>query len=280
MSMDEQLEDLLPYYALGTLTDAERADVDAYVARDPQAASRLREMMAAAAVLPAAVTPVQPRASLKRNLMNRVRAEAESRAPQPERAGFDLGQWLVSIQRRFAPALALGALALAIVAGGWGFSLNAEVARLQMQVATQAALAAQVEALKQEAAVLRGELQAQNDVIAHLVSPGALAKSIASTAAQSVAYGQLINDPNDNTTILVLSGLPQLEPGKVYQFWWIQGETPIGAETFTVDARGRAVVRVTSSGPPTDYNAMGITVEPEGGSLTPTTTPVMLGQIS
>jgi anti-sigma-K factor RskA len=95
-----------------------------------------------------------------------------------------------------------------------------------------------------------------------------------------VAYGQLINDPNDNTTILVLSGLPQLEPGKVYQFWWIKGETPIGAETFTVDARGRAVVRVTSSGPPTDYNAMGITVEPEGGSLTPTTTPVMLGQIS
>jgi anti-sigma-K factor RskA len=280
MSMDERLEDLLPFYALGTLTDSERAEVEAYIAMDSNARERLRQLQSATEAL-AAATPMQPSPVLKRKLMARVQADARQRSDSAQQqADPGPNRFFDSLRRHFAPALALGGLALAVAAVAWALALNAEVTQLRAQLANQNELAAQVAELKQQTESLRQELQAQNKVLIHLASPGSRTVSIAGTAQLPDAYGQLINDSTRNTTILVISGLPQLEPGKVYQFWWIKGEAAIPAETFAVDEQGRAVVEVSSAEPPTSYNAMGVTVEPAGGSEQPTTQPIMLGTIS
>ncbi|MGQ0601155.1 MAG: anti-sigma factor [Anaerolineales bacterium] len=278
--MDNRLEDLLSFYALGTLTDSERAEVEAYIAVNGEARERLWELQAAAEALATATTPVQPSPALKSRLMARVHADVRQRVVTKPQTESGLLRFFDSLRQRFAPALAVGGLALAVAAAAWALTLNAEVIQLRAQLATQNELATQVAELKLETESLRQELQEQNKVLAHLASPGSYTVSIAGTAQLPEAYGQLINDPTRHTTVLVISGLPQLEPGKVYQFWWIKGETPIAAETFAVDEQGRAVVEVSSAETPTSYNAMGVTVEPAGGSQQPTTQPIMLGQIS
>jgi hypothetical protein len=248
-------------------------------------------MQTAAEALPTAIAPVPPSPAIKRSLMTRVQKDARARlAPtrteRPNTPAPSTSLW-ESLKLRLAPGFAAGGVALAIAVTVWAVSLNGEVARLRAesdqlrtQLTQQTEIAAQVVQLREETQALRQELQAQSNVLSHLASPGAQTMSISGTEALPTAYGQLISDPERNATVLVIAGLPQLEAGKVYQFWWIRGDTPIGAETFRVDADGRAIVEVSSKDAPVSYNAMGVTVEPEGGSQAPTTQPIMLGQIS
>jgi anti-sigma-K factor RskA len=58
----------------------------------------------------------------------------------------------------------------------------------------------------------------------------------------------------------------------------IAGDTPLSAGVFEVDEGGVAVVQVARDAAPGAFDAVGVSVEPEGGSPTPTGDIVMLGQ--
>ena len=76
--MDE-IEELFPFYALGALSDDERARVEAYVAANPGAKARLDEIMKTASALAYEAAPVEPSPALKKSLMERVNADARAR---------------------------------------------------------------------------------------------------------------------------------------------------------------------------------------------------------
>ncbi|MDO9380128.1 MAG: anti-sigma factor [Nocardioidaceae bacterium] len=70
--------------------------------------------------------------------------------------------------------------------------------------------------------------------------------------------------------VVAVNGLPVTDEGTVYQLWMLQGDVPVPNETF-VGGEG------SSSHLFTDFDAadaVAITVEPQGGSTTPTTTPI------
>jgi len=272
--MDEQVEDLIPLYALGALTDEERLQVEAYIAANPEAKARLDEMTQTASMLLYDVTPVEPSAELKKSLMDRVKADAQTQAarsgaaqpvaaapraasrPQPERPRFNLWDLL----RALSPAFAALSLVAAILLGGWAIALNNEVAQLRA-----------------ETAALRRALADQRDVIAQIAAPADQIVVVAGTEHQPKAHGRLIAH-NDGSAVLVVSGLDQLEAGRVYQLWMIAGNTPLSAGLFEVDEGGVAVVQVATGAAPGAFNAVGVSVEPDGGSQTPTGDIVMLGQ--
>ncbi|HYL93302.1 MAG TPA: anti-sigma factor, partial [Alphaproteobacteria bacterium] len=71
--------------------------------------------------------------------------------------------------------------------------------------------------------------------------------------------------------LLIASNLGPLPQKKVYQLWLLpaDGSAPMPAGTFMPDANGSALMdHVMSAG--IDAKAFAITMEPEGGSLTPT----------
>jgi len=72
-------------------------------------------------------------------------------------------------------------------------------------------------------------------------------------------------------------GLTALPAGKVYQLWTIKGAVATGAGIFVPDAAGAASVTaaVAAGAPPPD--AFGVTIEPAGGSATPTMPIVLVG---
>lgn len=256
--MNERLEDLFPFYALGALTDDERAEVDAYAAADPGARARLDEAIRTAGSVAFDAAPVEPAPRLKQALMARVAADARTRHPTaPSRWGFS-GSRLFSPSRRghsLAVATVAGIL-LAVLFGVWALMLNVEVNRLQQ------------------------ELLAQREVIAQLAASDVRAMSISGTAAQPQARGQLLTDPAQSTALLVVSNLAPLPPDRVYQFWLIRGDAPVSAGTFTVDDRGRAVLPLTSREAIGTFDAVGVSIEPSGGSRQPTGDIVMLGRLA
>ena len=275
--MDERIEELFPLYALGALTDEERAQVDAYVSVNPDARARLAELVDAAAAVPFGVTPVEPSPDVKKALMERVQADvlvpfAPARPVEPSRAR----SWRAALFRPL-PLLAGASLLAAILAVVWAISLNAEVTRLKQE---NAALTAQVDDLEAQNAVLQQELLAREQVIALLSSPGVRAMAIAGTEHQPGASGQLIADPRNQSGVLVVTGLSTLPAGQVYQFWLIDEGVPVGAGTFSVDEQGDAVLEVTASAPIGSFDAMGVSIEPEGGSEQPTGAIVMLSTLS
>ena len=262
-NMDPRIEELLPFYVLDALEEEEKELVESYLAQHPEARAQVQELQAGASALPYAVSSVEPRRHVKEALMARINSEAPKSSPavisrQPtHRASLFEGIFRV---------LSLGAAALAIV---WAFVLNAQVTRLRNEITVlNERLAAQSQSLQQIIANL--PQTNQSDVIT---------VSLRGTQVQPEAQGQLIADPDAQSAVLVISGLPPLEPGRTYQVWLIDGGAPVSAGLLTVDENGQSVLIVTSEEAIGSFNSLGISIEPEGGSLEPTGEIVVLSDL-
>jgi anti-sigma-K factor RskA len=161
--------------------------------------------------------------------------------------------------------LSLGAATIAVL---WAIVLNAQVAKLQNEIsALNNQVAAQSQSIDQLIASLPQSDRSQ-----------VITVSLKGTDAQPRAQGQLIADPNEQSAVLVISGLPPLEPGRTYQVWLI-GDAPVSAGLLTVDQNGQSVLIVTSEEAIGSFNSLGISIEPEGGSEQPTGEIVVLSDL-
>ncbi|MDQ3005655.1 MAG: anti-sigma factor [Chloroflexota bacterium] len=267
--MNEKMEELLTFYALNVVTDAERQQVEAYVAADPEARLRLDEMLRTASALAYASEPMDPPPALKRTLMDRVNADAEKRfAPQAPIRTSVWSRFIESIVPRagnlFPQAVTAFSLFIALAVGVWGLSLRNELKSLQAQTAQ-----------------LQEEVAQQQALLSVLASPNAQTFVVLGTEHQPDSHGRLIVDSETGSAVLVVGGLQQLEAGKTYEFWLIDGDTPaVAAGLFEVNEEGRAILKVSQAVTPGSYDAVGVSVEPQGGSEQPTGDIVMLSEIN
>lgn len=258
--MENHIEELLPFYALDALTEEEREQVDVYLAKHPEARAQVDEMRRAASALPRGVSPVQPAPRTKAALMARVAADQRAHSsaqiqPSPRVSRFE----------SFFRTLSFAAAAIAIV---WAVALNVQVLRLQGEIAKlNNALVAQSNSL--------------NQIIQKLpqtTAPTTITVALRGTKAQPDAQGQLIADPGSQSAVLVVTGLPPLQPGKTYQVWLI-ANAPVSAGLLTVDANGQGVLIITSKESIGSFKSLGISVEPQGGSPQPTGDIVVLSDL-
>jgi anti-sigma-K factor RskA len=153
------------------------------------------------------------------------------------------------------PRIAVGIAAAAVVVAGV-FGVN--------QHNTQQRLSA----IENQLTAARAHNQQIDTVLAandlHLVSDKT---SVGGTVSAILSPGQA-------KLVVVTSGLPALPAGKVYELWMLGGTNvakPSGL--LTAAAHGRTVP-VVASGYVHGYS-LGVTVEPAGGTLKPTTKPIL-----
>jgi anti-sigma-K factor RskA len=262
--MDPRIEELLPFYVLDALTEEEKELVESYLAEHPEARIQVQDLQSGASALPYTVSAVEPPGQVKEALMRRVTADAQARQRTEARAPAEPSRGRLRLEDLFR-VLSLGAATVAIL---WAFALNGQIARLQDQVASlNDQVTAQSESLDE---LIRNLPQTgESDIIS---------VSLKSTETQPRALGQLIADPNDQSAMLVISGLPPLEPGQTYQVWLI-GNAPVSAGLLTVDENGQSVLIITSEEAIGSFNSVGISIEPEGGSMEPTGEIVVLSEL-
>jgi len=65
------------------------------------------------------------------------------------------------------------------------------------------------------------------------------------------------------TTVDLQAELPPLRRGEVYELWFVRGGGRVSAGTFTVDAAGRADLRLSTAARGPGYDRLGITREPD-----------------
>ncbi len=296
--MNERIEqELFPFYALGALTAAERAEVDAYLAANPQAKARLDALMNTTEQLFHNIEPIQPSPEVKATLMSRVRA-AEPRPPTavpptPPQRQQKPASWADRLRHGYGrfrahptlPALAGACLLLAILAGSWAASQSRQQAGLQTQItdlfAEVVALRREKEVLQTQNAALRQQIENQGSLLATYRQPGSITLAIGDASGRHPeAIGTLTIDPQTETAVFTADNLTPLGASQVYQLWLIRGDTPISAGLFSVDETGYGVLAVATAVPGT-FDAIGLTIEPAGGSQTPTLDQlILLGTVS
>jgi anti-sigma-K factor RskA len=343
--MNEQFEDLLAIYVLGGLLPEEAAEVEAYIAANPQAAAMVEEALAAAALLPFAAPPLEPSPEADAALFARIEADlppqsapvatavSHQHSTPPQRTIWDSLRDFFSFP--LVTAVSLGTAVLILL---WGLSLNQQVRDLnqdrqqltanndnlrtdldavtsenlrlvarvtELQAANQA-LDKKLDELAQnnadliatnnsfqadieQATVNLDELQAYSAALeAQLTnalasqpfdSANIYAVTLPGTEDQPAASAQLVIDPVTNTALLIVDGMPALPEDSVYQVLLIRGTEHETAETFRVDTEGEGVLLVHSTEPLQSFDAVGVSIEPEGGSVQRTGDIVLLGSI-
>lgn len=245
MSAEAHVIDLLPAYALDCLDEAEVVLVSEHLARCPDCQAEWRAYQQTVDQLVLAGPEAAPSPALKVRLMDRIKPA--DRPVPPRQSSLSRWSWLESFMGRFGPGLVAAGLVLILLLGLSDVWLWQQLNQL--------------EAAQPELAVM-GTVPLQG------------------TEFMPLAHGLVVISVDGEHGTLVVDGLPPLDKYHQYQLWLIEddGQRQSGG-VFSVDEEGYGALWVSSPAPLSDYAAVGITIEPAGGSPGPTGEKVMGGDL-
>lgn len=269
MYRNDDVEQLFPFYALDAVTEQERELVENYVSSNPDARVRLEEELALASELALSVQPVSPPPHIKQKVLahaaNRPKQTAVSnnKASVAPKSIAPAGPtfWQRLQQSFVSPLLtgtAVGLVALLLI---WNLNLQRVIDALQVEIA-----------------VLQSEADEQDAILAIL--PESSNIPVQGTEAAPDGVASLYLAQNGTDAVLVVSNLSTLPPDRVYQLWYIGDQGPVDRGTFEVDENGQAYFVVKSDTAIQNFSAIGVSIEPQGGSDQPTGDIVLLGDTS
>lgn len=87
---------------------------------------------------------------------------------------------------------------------------------------------------------------------------------------------EIVLSASEDAAVLQMEGLPAPPEGQTYQAWVFDGDEPVPSATFEPTATGLVTEVLTDAAGATSF---AVTVEPDGGSDTPTTEPVMVFEL-
>ncbi len=109
--------------------------------------------------------------------------------------------------------------------------------------------------------------------------PGLVTVALAGTSAARGAYGTIVIDRDDNRGVMAVRGLAPLDPGRRYQLWILRGNERRSGGLFSVTDDGYGSLQIAVPEDFTGFTGFGISIEPSGGSPSPTGERVMTGRI-
>ena len=296
----DQLADDLAAYALGALTPAERRVLDAQIQASPQLQTRLRALSTTVDALAYSAPQLSPPPAAKARLLARVEADRRKQASasprarpisalgarQPGRNRFRQVQqqaqrqaqsWLDLATGWKLTTLATASALLIFVAASYSLQrqltqLSSTLATVQAEVTTLRTSNAE---LQQTNEVLLQEFQAQRLQLASLVNIDQVVtldgREVAPNAGGTLFVGT-------NSLTLLVHGLKPLPAGQTYELWLIpDGRDPIASGLVSLTAAEGPYLITDLPRNAETFAAVGLTIEPAGGSDQPTGPIVLLG---
>jgi hypothetical protein len=156
---------------------------------------------------------------------------------------------------------AVAAVVLAAILWRIDASLNSRMATLQKEFNEQ-----------------QTELQRAQEVTTTLTATDALRVTVVPPRATPQPQGRAIYVPGRSSLIFLANNLPALPARRAYELWLIpRSGSPIAAGVFKPDAYGNVTVVNPHLPKAVETKTFAVTVEPETGSPSPTSIPIMQG---
>ncbi len=157
--------------------------------------------------------------------------------------------------------LLIAATALLAFTSAYLYGQNAELARERQQISQ--------------------ELDSWKRKVDEIVAPTTKVISMAGGGEIPGANAKVIWDTKVQKWVIYVFNLPAPPSDKVYQLWYITNKSAkISANVFSTDDQGRTILRLEL--PPealAGLAATAVTIEPKGGSLQPTSKPIMIANL-
>ena len=255
-AIQDSMRDLAPGYALGALTPEETRAFEAALATSPELQREVAEYRELNALL-AEQESRPPAAELKARLRERIGSQAPGASALPTP---------LPVRRSFGPVAAGMALAamLLLSVGLW-----LKVRVLSDSVGIRDSLLVESER----------KLAEREATLNSILEPGVQLTTLTATGAQPVV--QIFYDRIKRQILVHASRLAPVPAGRVYQLWLMPKKgNPIPSQTFNTEADGSWLIGSVSVPAGEEIAGFALTVEPEGGSPQPTTTPILYGAIA
>ena len=236
----DRFDDLKYAYALGALTESERQEFEGYLAEHPELQAEVDDLGSVANLLALAPQEYEPPPELRRDLLGRIGGSPS--APLVDSPPL----WA-----RLRGLFDAGGRAAVVVSAA---AVLAVVGLLVWNVF-----------LRSENEALQGELQEQQTYELQGKGP-----------ARDVR-GEVVRVRADRA-VLVAENLPPLPEGRIYEVWLLRGGVPEPAGLF--EPRDGEITATPIEGSLNGTDAVAVTVEPSGGSPTPTTEPSVTASLS
>ncbi|ABY36922.1 MAG TPA: anti-sigma factor [Chloroflexus aurantiacus] len=275
----EHEQSLLAAAALGSLDPTDLAAFEQVLASSPAARSEFEQLREVVALLPYAAPPVTPPDHVRTRLMERIAADQAAQAPPRQtRSSRRISTGWVT------PLILVGLTLVITLLGSLTLSLQQQVIALNetnqqllaavnnLQAAVNASeerqsqMTAQLATYEQQLARLNDQVAQERLLVSFVSAPGVATRELLPTRADVTARGEMYMYPGETQAVVVFSGLPALEPDRVYRFWLSDGTQRIAAGSFQVDATGLATLMVTAPREVNAYTEVMLTVEPATGT--------------
>jgi len=253
-----QYADSLALFAMGALADPqELAELQAHLGTCGECRRELEALRADTALLALSASGPQPPQRARQRLMQAI--ASEPRHANPPKPQVVLGR----LRPRWFLAPVTVAALLAIIS--IGLLLNNLRWRRNYEKLT-----AQYQELKTNSALAREVMDMIND-------PKAVRMTLVSIKTPAQPQVKTVYKPERGHILLLANNLAPIPDDKVYELWLLPagGGDPMPAGTFNIDSKGSAMMLHAMETEGVQARAFAITVEPVGGSRTPTT-PIMM----
>ncbi len=259
MKEHAQYEDALALYAMNALDDErEMAELREHLASCGECRRELESLRADTALLAFSTAGPQPPQRSRERLMRAIAAEPRHEVKLKPR--FILGR-LQSRWLHFAPIVVAVLVLIACVA----------LVRENLRLRTTR------EKLAQELASKTKQYELAQEVMQMMQDPNLPRMTLVSSNTRPQPQVKTIYQPQKGHVLLMANNLPALPDDKVYELWLMPagGGAPMPAGTFTPDPNGSTMMMHAMESGGIEARAFAVTVEPRGGSQSPTS-PVMM----
>jgi hypothetical protein len=254
MNDHEQYQGALALYAMHALDDErELAELRAHLGSCGECRRELEALRGDMALLALSTAGPQPPQRSRVRLMEAVAAE-------PRRDAKAKSKFVLGRLQPLWPAWAPMAIALLLVI--FGLVLARENLRLRNR---SEKLAQDLQAEKQKSALAQ-------EIVAMMNDPSLPRMTLVSVKTAPQPQVKTIYQPQKGHILLMANNLPTLPDDKVYQLWLLpaSGGSPMPAGTFTPDPKGGTMMMHAMENGGIEARAFAVTVEPRGGSQSPT----------
>ncbi len=297
----DQVGELLAPYALGALQSSEKKSVETHISFCLNCSVLLTEYNETTALLAQAVPQHTPSEEVKVGLFAKVDAlsidEDSAELSEVGHVAATLTRsniwWLFN---EYAAAAMVAAIVVGVLSVSIWFNyrlndLADENDRLAERLTQQASnlsnsieLVARrsdqgIDRLNRQSSWLVEVVQEQRSLTYLTASPGVNVYPLQAMQETSKARGMIMVSPSAKYGILAVLQLEQLPPDRVYQVWLIRDGQREDGGYFLVDSTGYGQISISTQRPLYEYQAIGITIEPDGGSIVPTGKKILDGDM-
>ncbi len=256
----EEIGHLLDAYALGAVEAEDTGPIEEHLAECLACWEHLTEAQRAAALLALAVPLEQPRERLRQRILAQAQKEGARKAVR----------WKATVGvRRMLPVAAGVLAAIAVASLSWSLVLQRQTDDLRQDYS----------ALQQQASTSQELMGHQRQLLALLVTPDVQSVDLTASGVAAGAVATYMWSPSSSAGAIVGNKLPSAPEGMVYQLWFFRpdGVWVDGGTFQAVDGIGHHAAKLEAWDE--DFTAVGVTVEPAGGSAIPTAEPVLFAHL-